>query len=349
MRLKSILALVISAAAISACGDTAPADTDMTATPKVPSVPTDFDVEDSIDGAKDKVDFKILNARKDGKATVAVKFADDHKVTGTVGVVGSDGSTNVEAKIVSEGESDYVMTFDVKDGDSFFLKVSATKGSSKYVVNFTIEEVVVVVDPCAGVECNDEQECKEGKCVDIPPAVCSPSCKGGLVCIGGECVKPCGGACPKGQLCNRSRNECVRDPCFQKTCAAGERCVGGTCKATAVTPTTKQCNPACAAGQTCNTTSGKCEGGAAVDPTPVPDSCAGPLNGSIVQVLPQGAKSVLVINRGSKVCVKVGQTGRINGVNGVFKITEVYEFRSKGVIDVDDKTIGANRGVTINR
>lgn len=347
MRIKSILALVISAAAMSACGDSVPADTDMTATPKVPSVPTDFDVEDSIDGAQDKIDFKILNARKTGKATVAVTFAADHKVSGTVGILGSDGSTNVEAKIVSAGETDYLMTFEVKDGDSYFLKVSATKGKSKYAVNFTIAEVVVVVDPCEGVECTDEQECKEGKCVEIPPAVCSPSCKGGLVCVGGECVRPCGGACPKGQLCNRTRNECVRDPCFQKTCAAGERCVGGTCKATAVTPTTKQCTPACADGQTCNTTSGKCEGGGSV--VAVPDTCAGPLSGSIVQVLPQGGKTVLVINRGSKVCVKVGQTGRIAGVNGVFKITEVYEFRSKGVIDVDDKTIGANRGITINR
>ncbi len=348
MRLKSILALMISAAALSACGDPVTDDNDMTATPKVPSVPTDFDVDDSIDGAKDKVDFKILNARKDGKATVAVKFADDHKVSGTVGVVGSDGTTNVEAKIVSEGENDYVMTFPVKDGDSYFLKVSATKGKSKYTVNFTIEEVAVVVDPCAGVECSDEEECKEGKCVEIPPAVCNPTCRGGLVCIGGECVKPCGGACAKGQICNRTRNECVRDPCYQKTCAAGEKCVGGTCKATP--PVIKPCNPACAAGQTCNNSTGKCEGTPTeVPPGPGPDTCAGPLNGSIVQVLPQGAKSVLVINRGSKVCVKVGQTGRINGVNGVFKITEVYEFRSKGVIDVDDKTIGANRGVTINR
>jgi hypothetical protein len=348
MRLKSILALVISAAAFGACGDSTPVDPDMTATPKVPSVPIDFDVEDSIDGAKDKVDFKILNARKDGKATISVKFADDHKVSGTVGVLGSDGSTNVKAKIVSEGESEYVMDFDVKDGDTYYLKVSATKGKAKYTVNFSIEETVVVVDPCAGVECSEEEECKEGKCVEIPPAVCSPACRGGLVCIGGECVKPCGGTCPKGQLCNRTRNECVRDPCYQKTCAAGEKCVGGTCRPTTVAPTAKQCNPACAAGQTCNTTSGKCEG-TPTDVTPPADNCAGPLNGSIVQVLPQGAKSVLVINRGSKVCVKVGQTGRINGVNGAFKITEVYEFRSKGVIDVDDKTIGANRSVTINR
>jgi hypothetical protein len=243
------------------------------------------------------------------------------------------------------------MSFDVEAGQSYYLKVSATRGKSKYTVNFTIEEPEVATDPCEGVECGEDEECKEGRCVEIPRAVCTPACKGGLVCVNGECVRPCGGACPRGMICNRARNECVKDPCFQKTCAAGERCVGGVCKAAATPPpTAKECKPPCAAGQTCNTQTGKCEGTAATTPPPSGgDDCSGPLNGSIVQVLPQGNKTVLVINRGSKVCVKVGQTGRIGGVNGTFKITEVYEFRSKAIIDVDDKTIGANRAVTINR
>lgn len=347
MRCTSLLALSLLATALTACPSGPPPDPDMTASPKVPSVPLDFDVDDSIDGAKDKVDFKILNARKAGKAKVVVTFADNHKVAGTVGVLGDDGTTNVEAKIVSEGENEYVLGFDVDAGATYYLKISSTKGASKYKVNFTIS-APVVVDPCANVECEENQECKDGKCADIPEPVCEPACKGGLVCVNGSCEKPCGGGCQRGQICNRRSNECVKDPCFQKTCAAGERCVGGACKPNVTAPTTKECKPACTGGATCNTTTGKCEGGGG-DPTPVPDNCAGPLNGSLVQVLPQGTKSVLVINRGSKVCVKVGQTGRINGVDGAFKITEVYEFRSKAIIDKDSKTIPATGSVVINR
>lgn len=347
MRLPSILALVLSAAALTACPSTPPPDPDMTASPKVPSVPLDFDVDDSIDGAKDKVDFKILNARKTGKAKVVVTFPDKHGVAGTVGVLGSDATTNVEAKIVSPGETDYELLFPVDSGDTFYLKVSATKGMSKYKVNFTIAEKPVEVDPCEGVECSDEQECKAGKCVDIPEPVCEPACRGGMVCVNGTCEKPCGGGCKKGELCSRRTNQCYKDPCYQKTCGAGEKCVGGVCKGSPTpTPTTKECKPACTGGQTCNTTTGKCEGGGEAPPS---DNCSGPLNGSLVQVLPQGTKSVLVINRGSKVCVKVGQTGRVNGVDGVFKITEVYEFRSKAIIDKDSKSVPSTGSVVINR
>lgn len=344
MRRTSILALSLMAAVLTAC-PSAPVDPDGTATsPKVPSVPTDFEVDDSIDGSKDKVDFKTLTARKAGKAKVLVTFPENHKVAGTVGILEKDATSNVEAKIVTEGEHEYALAFDVEAGAEYFLKVSSTKGASAYKIYFSIA-APTVADPCAGIECNDEQECKDGKCVDIPEPVCEPACRGGLVCVNGACEKPCGGGCPKGQLCSKRSNECYKDPCYQKTCGAGEKCVGGVCKAPPA-PTPKTCNPACAGGATCNTTTGKCEGGGE---TPPPDNCAGPLNGSLVQVLPQGTKSVLVINRGSKVCVKVGQTGRVSGVDGVFKITEVYEFRSKAIIDKDSKTVPATGSVVINR
>jgi hypothetical protein len=185
--------------------------------------------------------------------------------------------------------------------------------------------------------------------IEVVPLECEPKCRGGMVCANGTCEKACGGGCAKGQLCSRRTNQCYKDPCYQKQCGSGEKCVYGVCKPTSKPPAELECKPACSGGAKCNTKTGKCEGGGTTPVEEPKEDCSGPLNGSIVQLLPQGAKTVLVINRGSKVCVKVGQTGKIAGVNGAFKITEVYEFRSKGVIEVDDKVIGANRAVTINR
>lgn len=348
MRSVSIIAVCTAAFALAGCpsSDTPPPDTDKTPTMQAPRVPVDFQVEDSVDAKKDQVDYKILQPPTSGKAKVEVELADGHQLQGSAVVYGSNGTSAVEQAAITPDESSYTIEWDVAANALYYLKVEATNGKAPYKVNFSVTEPEPV-DPCAGVECGEDEECQAGKCVEVKPPECEPKCKSGLVCVNGSCEKPCGGGCPKGQLCSRAKNECVKDPCFGKQCAAGEKCVSGVCKATtAPTPTEKECKPACAAGQTCNKSTGKCEGEAT--PPPV-DECAGPLNGSIVQVLPQGAKTVLVINRGSKVCVKVGQTGKINGVAGTFKVTEVYEFRCKAVIDVDDKTIGANRSVTINR
>lgn len=350
MRFASLVALSTTAIAMMGCpSESAPADTDKTATMQSPRVPPDLEVDDSVDGGKDKVDFKILQPTSSGKATVKVDFGEGHLVQGSLGVYGSDGSTAVEEAAISSGESTYTINWDVAEDAIYYLKVAADKGKGGYKVNFTVTEPAPK-DPCADVQCGDEEECQAGKCIEVKAPECDPKCKTGMFCINGACEKACGGGCKKGELCSKTKNECYKDPCYQKQCAAGEKCFGGTCRATAVTPPAeKECKPACAGGAKCNTKTGTCEGGdAVVEPPPV-DNCAGPLNGSIVQVLPQGAKTVLVINRGSKVCVKVGQSGKIAGVAGAFTITEVYEFRSKAVIGVDDKTIGANRAVTINR
>lgn len=349
MRFASLLAIGTAALALMGCPSDAPkADTDKTPTMQAPRVPPDLEVEDNIDAKKDKVDFKILQPTESGKATVSVDFGEGHLVTGNMAVYGTDGVTAVESAAITQSEAKYDISWDVAQDAIYYLKVEATSGKGGYKVNFTVAKPVVK-DPCDGVECGDDEECQAGKCIEVKPPECDPKCKSGLVCINGACEKPCGGGCQKGQICSRSKNECVKDPCYQKQCGQGEKCVSGTCKPIATPPPAeKECKPACTGTAKCNTKTGQCEGGGEVTPPPV-DDCAGPLGGAIVQVLPQGAKTVLVINRGSKVCVKVGQTGKIAGVAGVFKVTEVYEFRCKAVIEVDDKTIGANRAVTINR
>lgn len=353
MRFASLVAFSTAALALMGCpNDAPPPDTDKTPTMQAPRVPPDLEVDDSLDVKKgDKIDWKILQPTASGKATVDVAFGEGHLIQGSMGVYGSDGSTAVEEKAISSDEGSYAISWDVAEDAIYYLRVEATQGKGGYKVNFKVTEPEIE-DPCKGVVCGEDEECQAGKCVEVKVVEgCDPKCKGGLVCVNNACEKPCGGGCEKGQICSRTKNQCVKDPCYQKQCAAGEKCVSGTCKpTTAPPPAEKECKPACTGTAKCNTKTGQCEGGGGEPPPdPPPDNCAGPLNGAIVQLLPQGAKTVLVINRGSKVCVKVGQSGKIAGVGPAFKITEVYEFRSKAIIEVDDKTIGANRAVTINR
>jgi hypothetical protein len=349
MRFASLVAASTAVIAMMGCpsGDKIPPDLDKTPSMQAPRVPPDFEVDDSVDAKHDKVDWKIMQPTQAGKASVTVDFGRNHQVAGSIGVYGSDGATAVEEAMVTQDEGEYTIEWDVAANAIYYLRVTADQGKGPYSVNFTVTKPEPV-DPCAGVECGEDEECQGGRCVTFEPPDCDPKCARGMVCVSGVCERPCGGGCPRGELCNLRTNKCYKDPCYQKQCPAGERCVGGVCKPTTTAPVDKECKPACTGGATCNTKTGKCEGGSVATPPPV-DECAGPLSGSIVQVIPQGAKTVLVINRGSKVCVKVGQSGKIAGVGPAFKITEVYEFRSKAVIEADDKTIGANRAVTINR
>lgn len=65
--------------------------------------------------------------------------------------------------------------------------------------------------------------------------------------------------------------------------------------------------------------------------------------GAIVSVLPQGSKSVLVINRGSKFGVRVGQVTTCLGPPEFrCKVTEVYELRSKCVVDIDSSHLNVH-------
>lgn len=79
----------------------------------------------------------------------------------------------------------------------------------------------------------------------------------------------------------------------------------------------------------------------------VPAYAEGPktrlVRGMVVTVLPQGPKTVLVFKRGTPDGVNVGQRWRCTGaLEFECKVTEVYEFRSKCIADVDSRVLGSS-------
>lgn len=340
--LHSLLALTVGAAMVGC--PSAPVDKDANpASATLPQITTKLDATGTIDGKKNKVDWKIMTAPVTGDAKLVVTFPEDHTVSGQVGVysplaAGEKVPEALTEKSVSSDNDTYTLKWEAEAGKSYLFKIAATGGTGAYTVSALEITEPPPPDPCLGVECEDGEECNDkGECVPEAPQICKPACRGGKVCVSGECVAPCGGSCARGMICNKKQNECVRDPCFGKTCAAGERCSGGVCRAVAKP---KPCGGKCAADEKC--VSDKC-----VKDAPV-ESAAGPITGSIVQILPAGAKATIFINRGSAKGVKVGMSGSIKGVTGgTFKVTEVYEFRCKATVDVDEKAIGANKSVVI--
>jgi MYXO-CTERM domain-containing protein len=113
-----------------------------------------------------------------------------------------------------------------------------------------------LVDRCFNVTCDplpngDATECRDGTCVRACDGV---SCGPGLVCHGpaGECrpddCRTFPERCDDDEAC--VAGTCVADPCANRTCAAGEYCVGGDCVRGCSTIT-------CPAGQRCRL--GACE------------------------------------------------------------------------------------------
>ncbi|TNF24996.1 MAG: hypothetical protein EP329_23885 [Deltaproteobacteria bacterium] len=106
-------------------------------------------------------------------------------------------------------------------------------------------------------------------------------------------------------------------------------------------PNATRCDPPCAADEVCYNTS-------CVKRTILNETRREPLPGRIIQLVPDGARTRLVLDKGAKQGVKVGGTGTITGVRGHrFEVIEVYPFRATAVIDLDDKAIGDHRDVTL--
>jgi len=330
---------------------------------KLSKLPSGLEIDDTLDAKKNPVDYRAIVADKTGKAKLDVDFGEGHKLTGKVSVKALDADTIV-SEAVTPDEAKYTLEWEAEADTTYIGVFEATKGASKYTMELDITPPKPK-DPCEDVSCDEDQECKEGKCFDVRPAECSPKCKTGQTCVNGTCVAPCGGKCPTGQVCNRVTNECVKDPCAGKTCPEGQRCSVGVCK-DIPKPTT--CTPKCKATETCNTSTLKCEPKDAPPPAGCnppcgdgqkcdgtkcveagPPAMCGPVSAGVVSVVPSGSTSVIYLNKGAAQNVKVGQSGRITGVAATFKIVEVYPVRSKAIVDVDAATIGNAKGATIQR
>ncbi len=338
--LRAVTLLALLAPVAAACGSAPPSDPD--ADPRSPELKAmRIEVNDAIDAAKDKVDWRTVTAATSGDAKLTVTLPEDHNLTGEVAVHEAPADAKspparVALKAIEPGDDVYTLTWKAEAETTYLFRVQATAGASSYTVSTLRVKEPAPADPCADVECGEDEKCQGGQCVAIPPTVCTPACKGGKVCEDGECVLPCGGACGKGMICNRTKNECVKDPSAGKACPAGEKCSGGVCKAPP-----KPCGGACAADEKC--VSNKCEKAAAE----APPTGGGSVAASIQQVIPEGAKTAIILSAGTNKGVKKGDVGTISGVPGTFRVIEVYDYRCKARIDVAADVIGSKKAAVI--
>jgi len=180
---------------------------------------------------------------------------------------------------------------------------------------------------------------------------CSNQCEAGaldLSCLSGisnarkipTCKVPCGGECKRGFRCDEDSDTCVRSggkckSCKGVTCPDGKKCRCGRC-VKKKEPPKPACDPPCKGGKTCNKKTGKCE------------VRLGPIGCRIIQALPAGSKTNLVLSRGKAHKVAVGDKGSIPGV-GTFTIRKVFPNRSKAVINKPNSALAGKKKCSINR
>jgi MYXO-CTERM domain-containing protein len=140
-------------------------------------------------------------------------------------------------------------------------KVHPTKGEQRICVSTKCREVScmpgfecnpangVCVDPCAGVMCNEPQQCFSGECRDCRTK--PDLCRADQLCREGRCVEdPCKAVtCQTNQYCDNG--ECIN--LCTDTCAAGQRCIRGVCQGDACA------GVSCADGTICNPNTAECK------------------------------------------------------------------------------------------
>lgn len=333
-----LLALVSTALLCAACGSDY-VDTDNQ--PKTArGIPTDLQVDDAVDfELGDKVDWKTVVPMEDGTASLVLRVGDpfrgQHDVKGRIVVFDVDAKEFSRASI-QPNVVRYDLTWEAKGEVTYLVMVEADAGKATYAIEYSLEPAFK--DPCEGVSCEDWEKCEEGDCVPIDPDACNPPCEDEDECVEGECVAPikpgkkaCGGKCRRGETCNRRTDECVKDPCHGKRCGAGERCRNGECVATAPRP--GACDPPCGSGEKC--VKGECT--------------LGPIGVKVIQAIPKGKSTVLILSRGSNDKIKKGMTGKLKGVGGSFAVKEVFPFRCKAVINKPSTEVGNAKSGTIYR
>lgn len=161
---------------------------------------------------------------------------------------------------------------------------------SGWTCNLTTNECEAPVDPCLGITCELNEECKVdpntelGICVEIP-CVTNDECPAGQTCVNGNCELSCAtsaecalgeecieGQCVPQQTCQSDEdctlegyvcvgNVCVSNTCDEQSdCQPNEICLDGTCQGG------NDCTDSsdCIDNQIC--VEGICQGGASCDP-----------------------------------------------------------------------------------
>ncbi|MCB9730389.1 MAG: hypothetical protein H6744_03660 [Deltaproteobacteria bacterium] len=304
--------------------------------------PADLAIDDTIDAkVGDKLDWKSVVPMADGTAKLVVRVGDafkgKHDVKGELAVFTLDAHQLAQTPI-QPNVMKYELEWPAKADTTYLVKVAATEGKAPYITEFSLTPA----DPCAAMRCGAGTECKAGVCVaiEMPEIDCIPECGSGKFCVDGKCEKACADGCPRGHVCDTDLNECVADACAGKKCGRGEYCSRGRCYARAK----KGCDPACGAGQTCKGT--RCVS-TKTEPEPEP-SDDGPISASIIQATPMGAKTSIILNKGSKHGVKVGQSGSVKGV-GSFRVIQVFATRCKAIVDKPSTALAGAKSATISR
>ena len=285
-------------------------------------LPTELTIEGELDFDKgDITDWKHFTAQADGRATLAIRVGDPfdgrHDVTGTISVFDRDAN-QLKGLAISNDTVKYSLDWDVAEGTQYLVRVTTNAGKATYAMDLTL--ALEAADPCDDMTCEEGEICEEGRCFD--PNACEPACRGGKVCVDGDCVKK------KKAATKRP----AKDPCKGKRCPSGEVCRRGVCKTKAVRKSSSGCDPPCADGATCK--KGTCR--------------LGPIAAKIVQSVPRGETTIITLNKGTSHKVKVGQSGKISGV-GSFKIIEAYEYRSKAILKAPSSKLGSKKSATIYR
>ena len=336
-----ILVGTVAAVLSSGCSVTSTScDHDPRCAKRIIETDPDFTVKDHLSKDKDAIDWKFLVPMETGVALLNVRVSDplvatNHGVVGDISVFDRDRNELARTDIVPT-QFKYKLRWKAEAERRYFVRFQTRKGSANYEVRFEIEPVVEPPrDPCAGVRCDDGEECQRGRCVEVEP-VCDPPCRSGEDCIDGECVKNrCPAGCDRGERCRKRRGrwQCLKDPCYKKRCpdgtrcsggkcrkvdpckgvrcGAGERCVGGTCKGGPTPP--KGCNPACKAGYTCK--GNTCE------------KKTGKISAGVITVAGAGGGAIATLSKGKSHGVKKNMSCYVCAYGG--KIKEVYARRSR--------------------
>ena len=264
----------------------------------------DMDVSDDLSARSgDKVDWKLVVPMADGQVRLTVVVGDPfkgaHKLVGTIDVFDRDKESVARAR-VNTMQSEYTLKWDAERGKRYWVRFRADSGHAIYRVEYAQK---VQVDPCS--RCSPDQRCEDGECV-------TPLAE----------AKPCGGRCTGGKYCNPRTNRCSRrNPCAGVSCPRDKICRGGVCKKRGVSTPTVGCQPKCRRDQRCRRK--RCVPKKVVNNTP------GVVrhNAIIISRRAAGAKTELVLNKGSAHGVHVGNSGSIGGFS--FKVIQVYAVRCK--------------------